>query len=144
MDKFPHHYRVTNRAGPDGALEGHNDAGLALESGPPPQFGGDGRLWSPEHLLTASVSSCLVLTFRAVASASALPWQAIDCQVEGTLDRVDRVTRFTQFDILVRLVAPEAAADKAITAVEKAKANCLVSNSINATFVLKVELVDSL
>jgi organic hydroperoxide reductase OsmC/OhrA len=143
MDSFPHHYCVSTSATPAGPLDNSNEDGLQLLSAPPRQFGGDGDHWSPEHLLTASLSSCLILTFRAVAAARRLPWQAIDCQVDATLDRVEGVMGFTHFAVRVRLVAPETQHEKAQSAVEKAKANCLVSNSLKADIVLQVELVDS-
>ena len=75
----------------------------------------------------------MILTFRAIARASKLEWTEIEMQVDGTLDRVDRVTRFTHFDIQARLRVPAGTdADKAQLLLEKAEKNCLVSNSLNA------------
>jgi organic hydroperoxide reductase OsmC/OhrA len=54
-----------------------------------------GGQWSPETLLVAAAVDCFVLTFRAIAAASKLPWERLSCNGEGTLDRVDGVTRFT-------------------------------------------------
>src|SRR5438128_9174233 len=34
-----------------------------LHFGPPPEFGGPENLWSPEHLLAASVATCYTTTF---------------------------------------------------------------------------------
>ena len=53
-----------------GKLDGW-EAGLpTLEFAAPPEFGGPGGIWSPEHLFVASVSSCLMTTFRSMASMS--------------------------------------------------------------------------
>ena len=53
------------------------------------------------------------------------------------LDRVDRVTQFTHFDITAHLVAPagvEAAGGR--HALEKAERNCLISSSLKASIAL--------
>ena len=43
-----------------------------------------------------SVANCLVLSYRAIARASALQWQSIECVSEGELDRIERMTRFNR------------------------------------------------
>lgn len=71
------------------------------------------------------------LTFRAVARASDLPWTSLDCDVTGTLDRVDRVTYFSGFDVRARLTVPEGVnAELARRALEKAERNCLITSSL--------------
>ena len=47
----------------------------------PPQFGGPPGRWSPETLLVAAVADCYILSFRAIAKATKLPWDAIECAV---------------------------------------------------------------
>jgi uncharacterized OsmC-like protein len=55
------------------------------------------------------------------------------CEVEGKLDRVERVTRFTRLDVRVRLyVPPEADEELAQRVLQKAKQACLITNSLNA------------
>ena len=63
----------------------------ALSSAAPSQFGGPGDRWSPETLIVGAIADCFILTFRAVARASTLPWTALRCNVTGTLDRIERV-----------------------------------------------------
>jgi len=143
MNTFPHQYRVTTRGGPDGPLANSSDAGAELASAPPVQFGGEPGFWSPEHLLTAALSGCMLLTFRAVAAAMGLPWRDIHCEAEGTLDRVERRMLFTRFDVRVTLgVAPGVDHARALAALDKAKANCLVSNSLGAEIALHATVVD--
>ncbi|MCU0989627.1 MAG: OsmC family protein [Xanthomonadales bacterium] len=98
---------------------------------PPAEFGGPGDMWSPETLLVASVANCFILTFRAVARASDFQWNELDCTVVGILNRVDRVTRFTEFQISVKLRLP-AGADwhKAHRLAEKSESVCLITNSL--------------
>jgi uncharacterized OsmC-like protein len=66
-----------------------------------------------------------------------LSWLSLDCDVTGTLDRVDRVTQFTHFDLTAHLVVPAGVdADAARHALEKAERNCLISSSLKAAVVL--------
>ncbi len=134
MQKLPHHYAVTATAAETGEV-GLASAGLpAMASWPPAEFDGPGDQWSPETLLTASLASCYILTFRAVARASHVSWRAVECGVTGTLDRVDGATRFTHFQLAVTLTIPagsdESAARRAAERVDK---NCLVSASLSAS-----------
>ena len=133
MQGFPHRYPVSASAKKDGLVLLDSPGATQLASAPPIEFDGPGDQWSPESLLTASVVDCVILTFRAIARASKLEWTEIEMQVDGTLDRVDRVTRFTHFDIQARVRVPAGTdADKAKLLLEKAEKNCLVSNSLNA------------
>lgn len=141
MQALPHHYRVDTSARPEGLLDNKSDEGASLNCAAPLPFGGPGGEWSPEHLLTAAVSSCFILTFRAIASASKLAWQELSCQVEGTLDKVERKMQFTGFTINASLLLDdEADRERAITALQKAEANCLVSNSLNCPIHLHTEI----
>ena len=82
-----------------------------LRTAPPPEFDGPGDAWSPEHLLLASVETCFLFTLRAVAQASRIEFEACDVTVEGTVDRSDGVTRFTE---IVPAAAAQARARKRI------------------------------
>jgi uncharacterized OsmC-like protein len=108
-------------------------AGLQpLASMPPIEFGGPGDRWSPESLLVAAVSDCLILTFRAIAHGAGMPWLKLECETEGVLNRVDGVTRFTHFNIRAKLTAPAGTDEhKAMRMLEKSEAVCLISNSLN-------------
>lgn len=141
MQSLPHHYRVETSTRPNGLLDNRSDEGAVLQSAPPVPFGGPGGQWSPEHLLTAAVSGCFILTFKAIASASKLGWQELDCQVEGTLDKVERKMQFTGFTIRARLIIEDdSSRAQAVTALQKAEANCLVSNSLNCPIHLHTEI----
>lgn len=138
MKPYPHHYSVEATAGPTESVE-LSAAGLPkLISAPPVEFDGPGDQWSPETLLMAALADCFILTFRAVARASRLEWSHLACHAEGTLDRVDGVTRFTGFRIHARLALPPGGnAETGRRLLEKAEKTCLVTNSLGAP----VELV---
>ena len=141
MQGFPHRYPVTANATKEGPVILDSPGAPQLPSAPPVEFDGPGDQWSPESLLTASVADCVVLTFRAIAIASKLEWNELELVIDGTLDRVDRVTRFTHFDLQARLCIPTGTdADKAKLLLEKAEKNCLVSNSLNAEFSMAVNV----
>jgi organic hydroperoxide reductase OsmC/OhrA len=97
---------------------------------------------APEHLLVASLADCFALTFRAIARASKLSWYSLEASAEGLLERVDRVTRFTEFTLAATLTVPAASdVEKARRLLEKAEATCLITNSLSATTQLKTEIV---
>jgi organic hydroperoxide reductase OsmC/OhrA len=134
MQELPHHYAVSVRSAQEGPVTlsgpGLND----IDTAAPAQFGGPGNLWSPEDLLVGSVANCFILSFRAIARASRFEWVGLTCDVEGKLERIDRITRFTHFT--VRPVLTTAAGvdpDKAHALLEKAEKNCLITNSLSAT-----------
>ena len=138
---FPHRYSVAAAAGAEGEVTLQSERLPPLASAPPAEFDGPGDRWSPETLLVAAVADCFVLTFRAIARASKLPWSSLRCDVEGILDRVERVTQFTEFRTRVRLRLPAGAdrqrAERLLTRTEE---TCLVTNSLKGTRRLDVEI----
>ncbi|MBZ2168265.1 OsmC family protein [Marinobacter sp. F4216] len=141
MQELPHHYRAAAVAQPEGDVNLSSDGVQDIPSAPPPEFGGPGDKWSPESLLVASVADCFILTFRAIARASKLDWTSLTCDVEGTLERVERVTRFTQFVVRASLTVPEGVDEaKARRMLEKAEHNCLITNSLSAEKRLEVSV----
>lgn len=104
-----------------------------LASAPPTEFGGPGDQWSPEDLLVATVADCFVLSFRAIAAASKVNWSELTCDAVGTLDRVERDVRFTEFTITAKLtIAADQDEARAQRSLEKAEKMCFITNSLNA------------
>jgi len=144
MQDYPHHYVVSADAPAEGVISVSSSGLQTLPSLAPPEFDGPGDLWSPETLLVASVADCFILTFRAVARGSQFEWDAVKCEVRGVLDRVDKVTRFTEFHVHVTLQVPEGTdMQKAERLIEKSDHVCLVNNSLTAETVLTTEIVVS-
>lgn len=141
MQTFPHHYTVTaiGSHGEDVDLRGERLP--TLHTATPAEFDGPGDRWSPETLLVASIGDCLALTFRGIARKSALTWTSFECDVTGTLDRVDGTTRFTSYEIRVRVRVPDGMdPDRARQVVEKAERNCLIANSLTGACHLTVDI----
>jgi organic hydroperoxide reductase OsmC/OhrA len=131
MDAFPHRYVVKASGRIAGAVELSTDGAPLLSSASPRQFDGPGDRWSPETLLVGAVADCFILTFRAIARASQLEWTSLDCHVTGTLDRVDRVTQFTGFNLQACLAVPYGVnPEVASRLLEKAERNCLITSSL--------------
>ena len=107
MQQLPHTYKVSGTAGATSNVTLSGDNLADIESAPPAEFGGPGNLWSPESLLVAAVADCFVLTFRAIAAGSKLEWSDLSCDVDGVLDRVERVTKFTTMNLRATLTVPE-------------------------------------
>ena len=141
MQNLPHNYVVSSRVSARENIELSSPGLAALDAAPPAEFGGPGDLWSPETLLAASVASCFILTFRAVARASKLEWTELVCDVDAVLDRVDRVTRFTEIRERVVLDVPAGTDEaKALRLLEKAEQACLVTNSLSAEVKLEAKV----
>jgi organic hydroperoxide reductase OsmC/OhrA len=142
MQAYPHHYRASGSADTESTVTLSGEGLPELVTTAPPEFGGPEGYWSPEALLTASVADCFILTFRAIARASKLDWTNIECDVTGTLDRVEGVTRFTRFDLAVRLEMPAGTdRDKADKLLHKSEAVCLITASLNTENHLETEIV---
>lgn len=141
MQNLPHHYHATATA--QGELVRVTSPELSqLETAAPVEFGGPGHRWSPETLFTAAIANCFVLTFKAVARASRLRWAGMECDVESVLDRVDNKTQFTEAIVKVRLTVDEADdAERAGMLLQKAEANCLISNSLKTVIKLVPEIL---
>lgn len=141
MQNLPHLYAVTAAAGSEGNVSLSSSGIADLESAAPAEFGGPGDQWSPETLLLAAVADCFILSFKAIAKASKLTWTTLSCDVDGVLDRVDGVTRFTGFSMRAVLEVPTDANEaKAMRLMEKAERACLITNSLIAKSQLEAEV----
>ena len=134
MQDFPHHYKVVSTTAAEGLVSVAGDKLGTISCAAPAEFGGPGDQWSPETLLTAAVGSCFILSFRAIARASKLAWISLTCEVEGTLERREGKTKFTEFAVHATLSVPQDTnEERAVRLLEKAEASCLVTNSLTGT-----------
>ena len=134
MQDFPHHYKTTASARHDSNVEMTSPGLPGLKLAAPAEFGGPGDHWSPETLMAAAVASCFKLSFKAIARAAKFEWSSIRCDVVAVLDRVDKVTQFTEFHQTVVLEVPAGSDEaKAMRLLEKAERTCLVTNSLTGT-----------
>lgn len=113
-----------------------------IEVATPPEFPkGIPGIWSPEHLFTASVSSCLMTTFLAIAENSKLNFISFQCGSKGKLEHRDGKFSMTEVHLYpVVTVEDEKERERALRVLQKAEANCLISNSIKATVLMSPEV----
>lgn len=139
-----HYYNVdvnwnTDRKGVMCSPDLNKEAGNCIEVATPPEFPkGIPGIWSPEHLFTAAVSSCLMTTFLAIAENSKLPFESFSCNAKGKLDQVDGKFQMTEV-ILEPMVtiADEKDRERAERVLQKSEAACLISNSVRSKITMR-------
>ena len=141
MHPYPHQYTAAASGTAEGLLQVTSNGLPTLASASPPEFDGPGGVWSPETLLVAALADCFILTFRAVARASKYEWLALDCSVEGVLERGAAGAAFSRYTTKARLRVPAGAdMDRAKLLLEKAERGCLIANSLTGTRHLESEI----
>jgi organic hydroperoxide reductase OsmC/OhrA len=110
--------------------------------GAAPEFKGREGVWTPEHLLVASVNSCFMLTLLAIAENSKLSLVSFSSTAKGKLEKVQGAGYQITEIVLAPKVVVASAEDIGRTTriLEKAKENCFVSNSIKSVLKLKPEV----
>lgn len=108
----------------------------------PPEFpGGMEGIWSPEHLFVASVSSCFMTTFLAIAEMSKLDFDDLKVSATGLMDKPDGKYEITEIEIRASLhISDENKKDKAERILQKAEENCLITRSIRSTVQLTTDI----
>jgi peroxiredoxin-like protein len=115
-------------------------AGLpAVAAGAPPEYKGREGDWSPEHLFVASLNTCYMLTFLAIAEFSKVSIVSFFSTAKGKVEKVPGSTyQVTEIVVKPRVVIASANDLARMPRIlEKAKDNCFISNSIKA--VIKIE-----
>ncbi len=124
--------------------ESQNHLNRCIEVATPPEFPkGIPGIWSPEHLFTAAVNSCLMTTFLAIADNSKLNFNSFSCRSKGKLEQIDG--KFIMSEVILEptvIIPDESQRDKAIRLLEKSEAACLITNSIRSkiTMIPKIEV----
>jgi organic hydroperoxide reductase OsmC/OhrA len=114
----------------------------AITVGAPPEFKGREGMWSPEQLFVASLNTCYMLTFLAIAENSKVPLVSFSSTAKGKLEKVAG-GNFQITEIVVKPRAVLASANdlgRVPRILEKAKENCFVSNSIKSAIKLEPEI----
>jgi len=129
------------KSGRRGTLSSEELAQTLEVATPPPFPKGVEYVWSPEHLFTAAVSSCLMTTFLAIAENSKLEFEDFTCKAGGKLEQVDGKYLMTEIILEPSLtVMREEDHAKAERILQKAEAACLISNSIKSKVIMKASI----
>jgi len=143
-----HYYNVdinwnSDRKGMMCSPELNKDAGTCIEVATPPEFPkGIPGIWSPEHLFTAAVSSCLMTTFLAIAENSKLSFSGFSCRSKGKLEQVDGKYMMSEITLEPTVtIMDENDRNKAERILQKAESACLISNSIKSKILMQTTIV---
>ncbi|WP_339916647.1 OsmC family protein [Yeosuana marina] len=113
-----------------------------IEVATPPDFDkGIPNIWSPEHLFTAAVSSCLMTTFLAISEYSKFEFISFKCGSKGILEKIDG--KFVMSEVLLFpevFISDEDQKDKALRILEKSEKACLISNSITSKITMEPKI----
>ena len=139
----PHYYNVdvkwnTERKGLMCSPELNKDSGSCIEVATPPEFPkGMPGIWSPEHLFTAAVSSCLMTTFLSIAENSKLTFTGFNCKSKGKLEQVDGKYMMTEITLEPTVtITDEKDRERAERVLQKSEAACIISNSVKSKIII--------
>lgn len=112
--------------------------GTCIEVATPPDFPqGMPGIWSPEHLFTAAVSSCLMTTFLSIAENSKLPFDSFSCKSKGKLDEADGKIIISEILLEPTItISTEKDREKTQKVLQKSEVNCIISNSVKSKIVV--------
>lgn len=124
--------------------ESQSNSDRCIEVATPPEFPkGIPGIWSPEHLFTAAVNSCLMTTFLAIAENSKLNFNSFSCRSKGKLEQIDGKYIMSEVILEPTVIIPdESQRDKTLRLLQKSEAACLITNSIRSkiTMIPKIEV----
>lgn len=97
-----------------------------------PAFVGDPSIHNPEDLLVASLAACHCLSYLALCARSRITVLSYEDDASGTMDQVERVTRFTEVVLRPRVtVAPGTDLVRARLLHDKAHRGCFIASSVS-------------
>ncbi|OAD90242.1 osmotically inducible protein OsmC [Aequorivita soesokkakensis] len=148
MEKHNYNVDITWRQDRKGMMcspelkEGDAHSANCIEVATPPEFPkGMPNIWSPEHLFTAAVSSCLMTTFLAIAENSKLDFTGFSCKSKGILEKVDGKYLMTEVILQPTVtIKDEKDRERAERILQKSEAACLISNSIKSKVTMEVTI----
>jgi len=119
------------------------DLNSSIEVVTPPEFTkGIAGIWSPEHLFVASVSSCFMTTFLAVAEYSNFEFKNLVITAKGVLEKVDEKFMISEIALKVNLnIEDVSQKEKALKLIEKGEKACLITNSVKTNIKLESEVL---
>ena len=100
-------------------------------------FRGDPDLVNPEQLLVATVSSCQLLSFLAVASRSGVDVVRYSDDAEGVMPESEDPMRVTTIVLRPRIRVRGGSAQRVERLVHKAHEQCYIANSLTSKVVLE-------
>lgn len=107
----------------------------------PPEFQGEGGVWTPEDFFVASVVTCFVSTFSGISDLSKLSFVSLEVEAEGILERDSSGWKFTEIKLRPSLkLTQERDRERATRMLEKAERTCLIARSISAKLTVEASV----
>ncbi|HEX5059654.1 MAG TPA: OsmC family protein [Kofleriaceae bacterium] len=125
ISPFPHRYTVRLANGQIVA-----PPRAPITTGPPPQFGGTDKVWSPEELLVGAALGCLWTTFAAYARRDALEYSAWSGTGNAVLEKGAPVPRFSSITLQVELDVAAGDEERARRLLQTAEQRCIIANAL--------------
>ena len=109
----------------------------------PPEFPeGVPNIWSPEHLFVASVNTCLMTSFAAVAENSKLEVESYSCEGIGKLEKVEGKFMISEIELKPEIkIKHEKDIERADRIIRKSENLCLISNSVKTKIILNPKII---
>ena len=116
---------------------------VPIEVATPPEFPkGMKDIWTPEHLLVASVNACLLSTFLAIAENSKMEFISFESNALGIIDKVDGKLCFTEITLKPKVVLASFRNEERVKRIlEMSEKNCAISNSLKVKINLEPNIV---
>ena len=113
----------------------------AIEASGAPQYKGDATKLNPEELFVASLVSCQMLSYLALAARAGVDVLAYDDHGEGTMTLADKRMRISEVRLRPRItLAPGADQARARALVESAHDACFIANSVSCAVHVEPEI----
>lgn len=140
MDSYTFNVDINWSAARSGRLSSDGLPGLDVSA--PLEFHGEPGQWTPEHLLVAAVSSCLMTTYMAIAEMNHLNVESYHARAFGRLERIPgEGYRFTEIVLTPEIGVDRDDVEKALKVMAKAEKNCFISNSLRAAVQVEPKFV---
>lgn len=132
LDSYTYEVDVNWTGGPTGVIA--SDGLPAIDVSAPPEFHGEPGRWTPEHLLAASVASCFMSTFMAVARFQKAEVLGFNMRAVARMEKLPgEGYRFTEITLIPEITVAQQDVEKFLKIIEKAEKGCFVSKSLRAT-----------
>lgn len=107
--------------------------GIAIDASSAPEFAGKKELVNPEELFTASIASCLMLTFLYIAAMKKLTVDAYECQAVGKLGK-NSEGKMAMIEVVltpkISFAEAQPSAEVLKELLDKAHEQCFISSSV--------------
>ena len=114
----------------------------ALEVAAPPEFKGDGRLWTPEDLFVEALESCLMLTFVSLSEDQGLELVSYTSTASGRLEKSPEGLAFGWVVISPRIEA-RGTEEETLKLIHQAGELCMIRRSVSCQVAIYPEVTQA-